>query len=83
MSTKAQRARVIRALECLANQDQWKLLTSDVLGDYSADDRFACAAYGWASRARAEAPEQYEYDADGWRYLYAEAAQLIREGSIK
>lgn len=71
MSTKTQRARVILALDCLASQERWLDNTHALLGWDTPADKLACRAYVAA------------YGAETWRERYAEAAQLIREGTVK
>lgn len=71
MTTKAQRLRVILALDCLASQESpWRDNTHYLLGWDTDDDKLACRAFAAA------------YGADTWRERYAEAAQLIKEGAV-
>lgn len=76
MSTRAQRARVILALEAIANQERpsWPSALPRYLDDPADIDL--------AERARYESG-QYFGDPESWRHYHAEAAQLLREGSVK
>lgn len=80
-STKAQRARVILALDCLACQAGEHYLIEDVLDeiDLSLAERAWMHPQAW----RIDHSAWKTGDVDWWRYHAAEAAQLVREGRVR
>lgn len=81
MSTKAQRERVINALDCLASQEDEHYQIDDVL---EVEDRpLACRAWAHHRAMGIDTTAWMSSDEDWWRYHMAEAAQLLREGTVK
>lgn len=81
-STNCQHARVIEALDCLASQADEHYQIDDVL-DANVDRVLAYRAWQHQRAFDLDRTAWLACDGDWWRYHAAEAAQLIREGTVK